>query len=169
MGAMIALRVLHIGSAVFWGGSVLFLNFLVGPAMAAAGPDGIKFMQELNKRHYFEIMLGAAIVTILSGLDLMRRDSGGFNPSWFHSRFGMGLSTGMIAALIAVIIAIVGIKPAMRRIGALAARMTQATPEERPAIGAAIGAERARLAAFGGSSGLFVIIAIVAMAVARYL
>jgi uncharacterized membrane protein len=170
MGAIIVLRIVHIGSAVFWAGGVLFMNFIVGPAIGGAGPDGIRVMQELHRRHYFTKILGAALLTILSGLDLMRRDSAGFQPSWFHSPFGIGISTGMIAAIVAFLMGAFLINPATKRIVALGTEMAlTTTPEGRAAIGPRIDAARSRLIASGMVATLFVIIAVLAMATARYL
>ena len=60
-------RLIHISTGVFWVGAVLFVNFLLGPSVMAAGPDGAKVMQELVKRRYYEIVIGAATLTIASG------------------------------------------------------------------------------------------------------
>jgi uncharacterized membrane protein len=167
--ALILLRIVHIGFAVFWAGSVFFMSFLLGPAATAAGPDGFAVMRELHRRHYFGVMLGAGTLTILSGLDLMRRDSAGFSPSWFHSSFGIGLSTGMVATLIAFLLALIGIRPTLRRLLALGTEMAQAAPEARGAIAAQLGAARGRMMAFSMVATLFMIIAVLAMATARYL
>jgi uncharacterized membrane protein len=167
--ALILLRIVHIGFAVFWAGSVFFMSFLLGPAAAAAGADGFVVMGELHRRHYFNVMLGAGTLVILSGLDLMRRDSAGFSPSWFHSSFGIGLSTGMVATLIAYLLALIGIRPTLRRLMALGNEMAQAAPEARGAIAAQLGAARGRMMAFSMVATLFMIIAVLAMATARYL
>ncbi len=169
MGALIVLRIVHVGFGVFWAGGVMFMNFLVGPSLAAAGPEGVRVMQEMNKRHYFGIILGAAAATIISGLDLMRRDSAGFAPSWFHSSFGIGLSAGMIAAIIAFLIGLLAVGPAMRRMTAIGETMMAAAPEARAPIAAQLNEARARLIAFSKIATLFVVSAVLAMATARYL
>ena len=169
MGTMIILRLVHIGCGVFWAGGVLFLNFIVGPAIAAAGPDGARVMQELHRRHYFDKILTVALLTILSGLELMRRDSAGFQGAWFHSSFGIGLSTGMLGAIIAFLIGVILIKPATVRMARLGNEMAAAAPEARPALGAQLAAARGRLIASGTVASLFILIAVLAMATARYL
>ena len=169
MGVIIVLRLIHVGFAIFWGGSVMFINFLLGPSLTAAGPEGFRVLGELNQRRYFDVMLAAATLTILSGAELMRRDSGGFNPSWFHTPFGIGLSAGMVAALVAYIFALVLIKPTLQRMAAIGASLATATPDDRPRLGADLNAQRARLLASGMVSMLFLLLAIAAMATARYL
>jgi len=169
MGEMIALRIVHIALGVFWAGGMLFMNFVIGPALGSLGPDGLKVMRALHRRKYFQIVLTVALLTILAGVDLMRRDSAGFDPAWFRSRFGMGISTGMIAAIIAFLIGAFMIRPTMNRILSIADEMEAAEPAARPAIAARIASVRARFIAMGSVASLFIIIAVVAMAVARYL
>jgi uncharacterized membrane protein len=169
MGTMIILRLVHIGCGVFWAGGVLFLNFIVGPAIGAAGPEGARVMQEMHRRHYFDKILAVAFLTIVSGLELMRRDSAGFQGSWFHSSFGIGLSTGMLGAIIAFLIGVILIKPATVRMARLGGEMATAAPERRTAIGAEMAAARGRLIASGAVGSIFVLIAVLAMATARYL
>jgi hypothetical protein len=125
-------------------------------------------MQELNRRRYFDIILGSGLVTILAGVDLMRRDSARFARSWFTTRFGMGISTGMIAAGTSFLIGWLLIRPAMQRMVRLGGEMAQAAPEARAAIAPRIDAARGRLIAFGSVASIFMVIAVVAMAVARY-
>ncbi|MGH7523832.1 MAG: hypothetical protein ACREK8_05970 [Gemmatimonadales bacterium] len=169
MGTMIILRLVHIGCGVFWAGGVLFLNFIVGPAIGAAGPDGAKVMLELHRRHYIDKILVVALLTILSGLELMRRDSAGFQGAWFHSSFGIGISTGMLGAIIAFLVGVILIKPATVRMARLGGEMASAAPEARAALGVELAAARGRLIASGAVGSIFVLIAVFAMAVARYL
>ncbi|HEY3934151.1 MAG TPA: hypothetical protein VGL65_05985, partial [Gemmatimonadales bacterium] len=129
----------------------------------------VRVVQEMNRRHYFDIILTAALLTILAGLDLVRRDSAGFTPSWFRSPFGTGIATGMIAAIIAFLIGIIFVKPTMVRLSRLGAEMMQAPPEGRGAFAPRIDAIRGRLIAYGTVGSIFIIIAVLAMAVARYL
>jgi hypothetical protein len=169
MGSVIALRLVHIGFAIFWGGSVLFLNVLLGPSLEGAGPEGFRVLQELNRRRYFDVMLGAAVLTLLSGIELMRRDSANFQPAWFQSSFGMGISTGMLAALITFLIGLLLIKPTLRRLAAIGAQVAATAPEQRGGLLVELNAQRGRLKRFGITGMLFMLIAIGTMAVARYL
>lgn len=168
-GGFMVLRLVHITLGVFWAGGVLFMNLIVGPAMAASGPDGMKVMAELNRRRYFDIMITAGALTILSGLDLMRRNSGGFAASWFHSSAGIGYSTGMMAAIIAWLVGVLAIRPTLKRMSGIGARMAHATPDGQAALMAEMLQVRGRLIAFGGVAAMFLLIAVLAMAVARYL
>jgi uncharacterized membrane protein len=169
VATLIILRIVHIGCGVFWAGGVLFMNFIVGPALAASGPDGVRVVQEMNRRHYFDVILAAALFTIVAGLILVRQDSAGFTPSWFRSPFGAGIGAGMIAAILAFLIGVIFIKPAMVRMSRLGAEMAQSPAEARGAFMPRLDAARGRLMAWGMVGSIFIIIAVLAMATARYL
>ncbi len=166
---LILARVLHIVSAIFWGGTILFVNFLLGPAAAATGPEGGRVMGELMRRRYFEWVLGAATLTILSGFYLIWVDSTGFTASWFGTGMGRGISTGMLAALIAYIMGIFVVHPTLVRMLALGGQAGQASGGEREALMAEMVATRSRLIRRGGVAMSFLMVAMLAMAVARYL
>ena len=168
-GGFIVLRLVHVTLGVFWAGGVLFMNMIVGPAIVASGPDGMKVMVELNRRRYFDIMLTVGAVTILSGLDLLRRDSGGFSAPFFRSTIGIGFSTGMLAAIIAWVLALLTVRPTIKRLGKIGGQMAQAAPEARGALMADIGQVRGRLVAFGSVATLFLLISVLSMSVSRYL
>jgi uncharacterized membrane protein len=162
-------RLIHISTGVFWVGAVLFINFLLGPSIMAAGPDGAKVMQQLVNRRYYEIVIGSATLTVASGLYMIGADSSGFEAAWFATRFGQGISTGMLAAVLAYILGVFVVRPALYRMLALGGQMAQASPSDRPAIEQQMVATRGRLITFGGVTALFLLVAVSAMAVARYL
>ena len=170
MSALFVLaRLIHISTGVFWVGAVLFVNFLLGPSVMAAGPDGAKVMQELVRRRYYEIVIGAATLTIASGFYMIGVDSGGFEAAWFATRFGQGISTGMLAAVLAYVLGVFIVRPALYRMLALGGQMAQASPGDRPAIQQQMAVARARLVTVGGVAAVLLLVAVSAMAVARYL
>ncbi len=169
MSVIIVLRIVHIAFGVFWVGAVLFLNLVLGPSLQAIGPAGVPVLQELNRRKYFDILLGSGLLTILAGLELVRRDSAGFDPSWFRTRFGMGISTGMVAAVIAFLIGWLVVKPTVLRMTHLGAQLASAAPEDRIALAGSMTATQATLKVWGIAGTLFLLIAMVAMAIARYM
>lgn len=167
-GGFILLRLVHVSLGVFWAGGVLFMNFVVGPALAATGQDGMKVMAELNRRRYFDLMIVAGTLTLLSGFDMMRRD--GFLGSGQPQALGrVGFTAGMVSALIAYVIALVAIRPTLKRMSGIGGRMAQAGPDGQAALMAEMLQVRGRLIAFGSIGALFLLIAVMAMAVARYL
>ena len=88
-GWMILLRIVHIGSAMSWFGGAILAAFFLQPTAAALGQAGQPFMDYLMRRRrmglFFPIV---ATLTILSGIALYWRDSGGLQASWISSLLG---------------------------------------------------------------------------------
>jgi uncharacterized membrane protein len=61
---VVILRVIHIGSGVFWVGGIFTFFLFVQPAAVALGPGGAPFtFQLLHHRRFGVVLLSAAIVT----------------------------------------------------------------------------------------------------------
>ena len=115
-------------------------------------------------------MSAFAGITILAGILLLWRVSGGFKPEFMGSHMGIALSTGALAALIAFAIGMFMVRPAMTRAGILSEGLASATSDaERAALMATIGALRTRGAAGGKWVAWLLLVALAAMAGARYL
>ena len=162
-------RLVHIVVGVFWVGAVLFVAFLLAPSLRAAGPAGGAVMQQLvGVRGMPRWLMGAAILTLLSGLGLYWRDSGGFQSAWLASgpgkAFGLGGALGFAAAIVGMAVS----SPTARRLGELAARIQAAgrppTPEEQASLAALQG----RIGRAGMATSLLVLGATIMMAIARY-
>src|SRR5262245_51669695 len=97
---MIILRLIHIGSAVFWVGGTLFLWRFVTPAVQKMGADGAKFMRALlNDTPYLTAIPAAAVLAVLSGGWMYIRDSQGFNADWFRQTSTIVLTIGALAGI----------------------------------------------------------------------
>lgn len=160
-------RLIHITTAIFWGGALLFVNIVLAPAMTALGPDGSKVMQELVRRGYFEKIFGAGILTIATGLYMIWVDSAGFNGAWFGTHFGQAISTGMLAAIIGFLMGVFLIRPGVYRMLAVGGEMARATEADRPALLEKLAAERARFMPMAATATLLLVVAMVSMALAR--
>ena len=106
---LLVLRIIHIGSGVFWVGGVLMMTFFVGPTVGAIGDAGPKFVAHLVKNLKFTtIMSIAAGLTALAGASLYWIDSAGFTSAWMMSNagtgFGIGSSLGVIGFIFGVVI-----------------------------------------------------------------
>jgi uncharacterized membrane protein len=118
---ILTLRIIHIVGGVFWVGSLLFLTFYIFPAVVRSGPDGGKMMQAITGTNKFaQVMALAALLTILSGILLMWKLSGGFSPEWFGTNYGISLSTGGTFAVIAFIQGMIINRPGVMRIEKIA-------------------------------------------------
>jgi len=167
---MIVLRLLHIGLGVVWAGSMVFVALWMEPSIRGAGPDGAKVMLGLKQRGYFVVLPVVALLTILTGLELLRRISGGFNAGWLTSRTGFAFSVGAAAALVAFAIGVGVLRPAATRMFALGPTVASLPAgAERQAGEAELGRLRRRVTVRVRWVAGLLAITVAAMAVARYL
>lgn len=165
---IIALRLVHVGSAILWAGGSVFVERFVNPTVEELGPGAGPFMAGLTKRRitvYFPIVAG---LTVLAGTWLYWIDAGG-NVIGYLTGGGPGTVFGIggIAAWIGFIVGAVGIGPNLARIGKAQAAMAAGGPS--PELLAQIASARAGLHLAGRIGLLMVGIAIVCMATARYI
>lgn len=168
MVLLLLMRLLHILSGIFWAGTMIFTARFLFPAIQDAGPDGAKVVAALTKRGFMTVMPIVALITILSGLWLYWRVSGGFQTGFMQSGMGRTLGIGALCAITAFVIGIVVARPAMMRATALAQNAAQANPAERDGMLAQAQALRARSNAATQLVVLLIGLAAAAMAVARY-
>jgi len=167
---ILVLRILHIATGVYWAGAVFFAaTFLIG-AVVDAGPAGGQVMAALVRRRYFEILPGAAAVTILSGLLLYYRISGHFDPVWMGSRMGITLGIGAVAAVVALLIGIFVARPATLAAGPMMAQaMGMADGPEKAAKIATVNVLRMRGMRATRAVAWVLVVTVLCMATARYL
>ena len=166
---VVLLRAIHILLGVFWAGAIFLVAGFIGPAIKEAGPEGGKVMAILVKRKLLNVVPAAAILTILSGLWLYWHDSSGMQSEWMRSRMGMTLGTGALLSLVAFAIGLMVMRPSTMKAMALGQSLAQ-TPEgpAREATMAEIQRLRARAATGGVLVARLLGLAVLAMAVARY-
>jgi hypothetical protein len=167
---MIVLRLLHIVAGVFWAGSLFFLAGLMLKAVRETGPAGGRVMRQLIGAQKLPAQLGgAAIVTILSGAAMYWHNYSLTAGAFASSRPGMAYGAGAIAALVTLAVGLGVVAPTGAKLvalgGAIEAGGKPPTPEQASTLGVLQGKMRfaARLAA------ATVAIAVITMAVARYL
>ena len=162
-------RILHIVFGAVWVGFAVFVPFYLVPALQDAGPDGNKVMPALQRRGLITVIPFIAVITLLSGIFLLWRVSGGFGTEYMGSRMGIALSIGGLAAIIGYAIGMTVVRPSMLRAATLSQGLGAITSEsERATQLAAIGALRTRGAAGGKLTAILLLISATAMAVARY-
>ncbi len=168
---MLVFRLIHIAAGVAWAGSVFLFVVFVQPSAAAIAPAGAPFMAELlGKRKLVDRILMLAVGTIVGGLFLYWKDWHlyGSLGDWIGSRFGLGLTIGAISAIVAFLIGLVGTRPGVERLMALARQAAAAGGPPSPELGAEIARLQGRLKVLARSNLAFVSIAVLAMASARY-
>lgn len=167
---VILLRVVHIGSAVFWVGAAYAFFLFVQPAVRSLGPDSEgKFMGNLTRVQRFPtIIFVATILTVGAGLLLYLRDAGGLQL-WLGSRTGVGFTIGALAGIVSFAIGPSVILPTIGKLDEIGKTLEAGHRPPTPEEGAAIQALQARLHTFGKVDLVFLAIAVVLMATSRYL
>ncbi len=162
----IVLRVLHIGGGVFWAGGMFVVAGYVEPAATAAGPDGARFMQRFAGGRFTVVMSAAGLLTIVAGIWLLARDSGGFQPTFMGSGTGVTFSIGALAGLVAAVVGIgLGARNA-RRLAALGRTVQGGGPTKEQV--AQMDVYRGQLRTGARWAARLLGIAVLCMAVARY-
>ncbi len=99
---ILVLRLLHIFGGIFWVGASLMLVGFLTPAVQASGQAGGQVMQRLMTRSRFNSIFGlAGLVTVLAGVLLYLRASGGLQLAWITSAPGLALTIGGLAGIAA--------------------------------------------------------------------
>jgi uncharacterized membrane protein len=166
---LIVLRIVHVVGGVFWAGAILFVVHFLEPAVRDAGPDGAKVMQALGKRRYLEVVPTVAAFTLLSGYALYWRTFGRLHPGPGASGPELALGLGGLASLVAFVIGVSLLRPSALRIGVLGAEMAEVPDEKKAALQEEIGRLRLRMRRSGRWVGALLGVAILSMAVGRYL
>jgi uncharacterized membrane protein len=132
------LRVTHVITGMFWVGASLFLTFFLYPSVRDAGPAAGLVMRGIIGRKYPAVAFGMGLLTLISGFSMYYLAGRGSGGSWFSSRPAMAFGAGGVLAVIAMIYALVAVKPnadAMGKVQAtIAARGGPPTPDEGQAI-----------------------------------
>jgi uncharacterized membrane protein len=166
---MVVLRIVHILAGVFWVGSALLIFLFLQPAAREVGPGAGPLMTHLaQKKRLPDVTLAAAGLTILAGLLMYWRVSGGFDGDWVGTAFGVAITIGSLCAIAAVVLGASVVRPSMVKAGAIAQSAAAAggpTPEQ----GAEIQALQQRVRSAGNLIVPLLVLAVVAMASARYL
>jgi len=169
LAVLIFLRLVHIVIGVFWVGAVVFIAFLLFPAIRESGPAGGAVMQRLMARGVNLWLMAAAILTVLSGLALYWHDSAGFSSSeWLGSGPGRTFGLGAVLAFIGVGIGMGVNSRAAKQLGELTARIQAAGRPPTPDETAAIQRLQDRLGKGAVAAGVLLLLAAAAMATARY-
>jgi uncharacterized membrane protein len=159
------LRIIHIVAGVFWVGGTLIMTFFIGPTVGATADAGQKFVGHLmNNLKFSNRMSAAAGSTILAGLILFGLDARA-GATWLRSSFAMGLSIGAVFAVVGFISGIM-IGRTTKEMAQLGAQMQgKPTPDQLTQMQTI----RKRQAAFSTISATTLLLAVVFMAIARYL
>jgi uncharacterized membrane protein len=164
----IVLRVVHIGAGILWVGSATFVLLFVEPTVHALGPQGGQFMSHMTAaRKMPAIFAGSAILTIVAGIWLYWRDTNGFDLDIVTTAPGIGFGVGGVAAILAFVIGLFVVRPRVERMGELGGAMAAGSPTSEQVQ--EMGTLQASLRSISIFNEVLLVVAVVAMASARFL
>jgi hypothetical protein len=167
---VIILRVIHIGAGIFWVGAAFVLFVFIQPSARELGPPGQAFMGHLaTKKRLPLAVLVSGIITVLAGLLLYWEVSDGFDPAWISTGPGIGFTVGGAAAIVTVLLGLTITKPAIDRMGALGQKIAGGGGPPTPEQASELQRLQGRTVLVGRVSLALLTVAVVAMAIARYL
>jgi hypothetical protein len=165
----LVLRVIHVLLAALWLGSVALMVLFVLPASKEMGAAAAPMMGAIGRRGVNRFMGALGGVTVLTGIYLYWRFTGGFAPELSATRAAMVFGTGGIAGILAVIIggAVVGRNAArMEALGAKAGALPEGA--ERASLVAQSAAARDRVLTGARIVLVLQMIALACMAIGHY-
>ena len=98
------IRPLHVLLAAIWLGSGIFMAYILMPTIETSGPPGGAIMVNLNRKGLVTFFAVLAGTTVLTGIYLFWRFTGGFDPEISRSRAGLAFGIGGVAGIAAAII-----------------------------------------------------------------
>jgi uncharacterized membrane protein len=168
---LVALRIVHITTGVIWVGSLFVVVVFVQPSAATLGAAGAPFMSELRRRRFVDLVFIDAVITVVAGAFLYWHDWHLY-PSfgdWVGSSFGASLTVGAVLAIAGLGVAASLTRPTIGRLVSLGKQVAESGGTPLPDTAAQIGALQRRLVVAERVSFSLVLLAVVAMASARYL
>ena len=115
----LTVRFLHVLAGAMWVGMAVFSAFFLMPAIQEVGPDGGKVMAALERRGVVVLIPIIVSISVLSGIWLYWRYTGGFSPEISRSHAGMAFGTGGAIAIVAAIIGIAVVSRSLAKATAL--------------------------------------------------
>ncbi len=167
---VILLRIVHIFSGVFWVGAAALMVFFIGPTATSLGADAQKFMQHfIFKRRFTDAVLASAVLNVIAGVLLYWRASAGLQTAWITSGPGIGFTVGALAAIAALAVGFSVTRPAVLRQGALSGEIQAAGQPPTDEQMAELHQIQERSTRAGRWTLILVAVALLGMAIARYL
>jgi hypothetical protein len=167
---MIVLNLVHIVAGAFWAGSALLLTCFVVPAVNAAGQQGGAVMQKLTKETRFPLAMAlSGALTVLSGLAMYWLVSDGLSAAWISSSHGIAITVGGVAGICAAIAGGAMAGGASKRLGALMEECQTAGKPPTAEQQAEIERFKAKMRQGSVAGSIFILIALIGMAIARVL
>lgn len=167
---MVVLRIVHILAGVFWVGAAFTTILFIQSTAREVGPAAGPFMAHLaGKKRLVDWVLGAAGLTILAGLLMYWRVSGGLDPDWIGSAPGISLTIGALSAIAAFSLGLTIVKPTITATLAIGREVAAGGGPPTPEQGAKLQSLQQRSKSVGQVIVPLLTVAVIGMAAARYL
>jgi hypothetical protein len=165
----LVVRAAHVLLAAAWLGTVAFIYLVLSPALDEVGASGMALMTVMSRRGFHPLIAAVGGTTVLTGLWLYWRFTGGFDPTASATMGARVFGAGGVAGILALVIggAIVGrTAKKLEALGAKVAGTSDATA--RTGLLAEITATKRRLAVSGKVVLALQVVALLCMAVGHY-
>jgi uncharacterized membrane protein len=162
------LRIIHIFGGIFWVGFSIFNIGFLQPAVRATGEGGQSIMGHLTRKtRLLTTVYTSATLTLLSGL-IMYWILVGFRASIMFSGYGIVLTTGGIAGIVAWVIAMVTIRGTLNEMMALGGEIQAQGGPPSQEQSDRMQSLTAKLNTAGQVGVLFMLVAVLGMSMAEY-
>jgi uncharacterized membrane protein len=163
------LRTVHVVAAVCWVGGAIIHTVFIQPSVKATAPESSKFMQYFMGRQRFSLFMNVSSgLTILAGILLYWRASGGLQWPWIQSGPGLMFTIGSIVGIAVYFLGLLMIKPRVERLQALGQAIGAAGGPPSPAQVAELHKIDKEMSLIGRVDFVLLLFALLTMATARY-
>jgi hypothetical protein len=167
---MVVLRIVHILAGVFWVGAAFTTILFLQPTAREVGPAAGPFMAHLaGKKRLIDWVLRAAGLTILAGLLMYWRVSGGLDGDWITSAQGLALTIGALCGIGAFSLGLSVVRPSIMATLSIGAEVGASGGPPTPEQAAKLQELQTRGKAVGQIIVPLLVIAVSGMAAWRYL
>lgn len=166
----LTIRAAHVLFGAVWVGVAVFRAWWLLPMAKDLGPDAEKVSSSLQRRGYIAAAHAIGMISVLSGLWLYWRYTGGFSTEGSSTHAAMVFGSGGVLAILAIFVEALLVGRSMRRARTMA-RDAAATASEhdRRRLGAGVEILHDRAVVGSRVAAVLLALTIVLMAVANYL
>lgn len=168
---MLVFRLLHIVAGVLWVGSAFLFVGFIGPSATEVGPSaGPLLNAAVKKRKVVQVIIGLGVTNVLAGwvLWLRNMDLYGSLDNWVSSRFGLVITIGAVLATISLFVGAIGVGRNVERLVDLGNEMAESGAAPSTDQQARMGGLISALERYGKIDLVLLLLAVIAMATARY-
>lgn len=168
---MLVFRFLHIVSGALWVGSAFLFVGFIGPSAAEVGPSAGPLMSVVvKKRKVASIITWLGMITVAAGWVMWFKDMNDYGglSGWLGTNFGRGITTGAVLATTTFFVGYIGVGRNVERLVSLGDEIGAAGGPPTPEQAAMMDRLGSSLERFGKIDLVLLILAISAMATARY-